>query len=74
MFRYQTLAKSVLGQPGNSMIQMPQVDVKAYAKYVLKDGGRDEKRELLSCLKTKLYIKDRKVYAENGSVDSKLKN
>jgi DNA invertase Pin-like site-specific DNA recombinase len=64
LFRYQTLIKSVLGQPGIPTIEMPQVDTKAYAKHILKDGSRDEKRELLSCLKTKLLIKDKRVYTE----------
>lgn len=64
LFRYQTLIKSVLGQPGIPAIELPQIDTKAYAKHILKDGSRDEKRELLSCLKTKLLIKDKKVYAE----------
>jgi site-specific DNA recombinase len=37
------------------------VDVRAYAKYLLKEGTITEKRELLSCLKSKLILKDRKI-------------
>lgn len=38
-----------------------EVDIKNYAKYLLKQGTILEKRELLSCLKSKLILKDRKV-------------
>lgn len=62
LFRYQNLVKSVLGQQASNVIQMPQIDSKAYAKHILKDGTKDDKRELLACLKSKLLIKDKKVY------------
>lgn len=37
------------------------VDVRNYAKYLLKEGTLIEKRELLSCLKSKLVLKDKKI-------------
>ncbi|MDD4136054.1 MAG: recombinase family protein [Candidatus Shapirobacteria bacterium] len=37
------------------------VDIRNYAKYLLKQGTILEKRELLSCLKSKLILKDKKV-------------
>ena len=41
---------------------MPEVDIKEYAKYLLLEGTKDEKREILACLKTQLYLKDQKIY------------
>ena len=38
------------------------IDVRNYTKYLLKDGTIMEKRELLSCMKSKLSLKDKKVY------------
>jgi hypothetical protein len=64
LFRYQSLVKSVLGQQTNNVIQMPQIDSRAYAKHILKDGTKDDKRELLACLKSKILIKDKKVCLE----------
>lgn len=64
LFRYQSLVKSVLGQQANNVIQLPQIDSRAYAKHILKDGTKDDKRELLACLKSKILIKDKKVYLE----------
>ncbi len=47
---------------------MPKVDIKTYAKYILQQGKMEEKRELLSCLKSKLVLKDGKVtVAEKAS-------
>jgi hypothetical protein len=37
------------------------VDVRNYTKYLLKEGSLVEKRELLSCLTSKLLLKDKKI-------------
>jgi len=37
------------------------VDVRNYTKYLLKEGTLVEKRELLGCLQSKIYLKDKKV-------------
>jgi len=60
--RYERFTHGVLGKEV-SRTKETKVEIKDYAKYVLKNGTREEKRELLSCLKTKLYLKDQKVYA-----------
>lgn len=41
-----------------------EIDIKNYAKYLLREGTITEKRELLSCLKSKLILKDRKIELE----------
>lgn len=38
------------------------VDIRNYAKYVLQDGSIFEKRDLLSCLKSKILIANKQVY------------
>ena len=37
-------------------IKVPKMDTRGYAKYVLKNGVVEEKRELLGCLKSKLVL------------------
>jgi hypothetical protein len=44
-----------------SEAKIPKVDVRKYAKYVLREGTKEEKREMLSCLKIALKISDGKV-------------
>lgn len=40
----------------------PAVDMRVYAKYVLKEGSSIEKRELLVNLRSKIVLKDKKLY------------
>ena len=42
------------------------IDVRTYAKYLLKEGTIAEKRELLSCLKSQLVLKDRAVVLQGN--------
>ena len=43
-----------------------KIDINAmdYAAYLLREGTLIEKRELLSCLKSKLMLKDKKISLE----------
>ena len=43
---------------------MSDTDMYVYAKYILKDGTKDEKRELLSHLRTKMTLRDGKIEIE----------
>ncbi len=57
----------VLGQDPMNDATLPKVDVRSYAKYILRDGERDEKRELLQCLKTRLVLKEGKIISDSSS-------
>lgn len=43
----------------NKKIKPAKMDLKDYARYLLKEGSAIEKRELLSCLKSKLVMKEK---------------
>jgi len=62
MLRYQKFNTMILKTDQKDKIKTPTVDIKKYAKYLLQEGTRDEKREILNCLKTELYLKNQKVY------------
>jgi len=57
--RYERFSSGILGQTMG--MKVPKVDVRTYAKYLLKDGKTEEKRELLNCLRNKITLKDGKV-------------
>ncbi len=57
--RYNRFQVGVLGV--KSKDRKADVDTRNYAKYLLKEGTITEKRELLSCLKSQLVLKDKKV-------------
>lgn len=52
----------VLGH--NKEANNPEIDVRNYTKYLLKEGTLIEKRELLFFLKSKLFLKDKKITIE----------
>ena len=57
--RFNKLRSNVLGSKDKERVN--DIDIKQYAKYLLEEGAPDEKRELLACLKGKLFLKGRKL-------------
>jgi hypothetical protein len=57
--RLRFLQSSVLGTKPDISQDLTQVDVKAYAKHIIKHGTIIDKRELLGCLKSKLLLNNK---------------
>jgi len=57
--RFNKFRSGVLGYKQDKAVI--DVDVKNYTKYLLKEGTVLEKRELLGCLQSKLFLKDKKI-------------
>jgi hypothetical protein len=57
--RYSNFMKQVLGK--SVELKLPEIDVKRYMQHVLATGSRDERRELLTSLRSNLQLKDRQV-------------
>lgn len=53
--RIKKFQHSILGI--KQQIQIKDVDIRDYAKFILKDGTTEEKRELLTCFKNKITLK-----------------
>jgi site-specific DNA recombinase len=58
--RVKKFQQSLLGLKQD--IQVEEVDLKNYAKFILKDGDIEEKRELLGYLTGQIVLKEKKVY------------
>lgn len=58
--RFQKFNYVLGGEETNT--KATDVNVKNYAKYILLEGTKQEKRELLECLKSEIYLKNRSVY------------
>ncbi len=63
--RFNKFQRGVLGF-ANSKAAHEEVDPKTYARYILKEGTNEEKRELLLCIKSKLILTKGKVNLESG--------
>ncbi len=59
--KYRQFSYSVLGKETEFDNRPIEADVRNYAKHVLRNGTRDEKRELLNCIKGRIEIKDKKI-------------
>ena len=60
--RYNKFRVGVLGQKQEKTDM--GVDARIYAKYLLREGTLIEKRELLSCLKSKLVLREKRIHLE----------
>ena len=60
--KHNKIRKELLGISGKEKI--PEIKVKDFAKYLLKEGTSLEKRELLQNLKNRIILKDKKVTLE----------
>ena len=58
--RHNNFQRTVLGLSDPSATH-EEINIKTYAKYILKDGTNEEKRELMGCFKSKFTV-------ENGAV------
>jgi site-specific DNA recombinase len=58
--RIKKFQQSVLGI--KQEIQVNDIDIRNYAKFILKDGSIEEKRELLTCFKSKIVLKEKCIY------------
>jgi DNA invertase Pin-like site-specific DNA recombinase len=61
--RFSKLQKFLLGT--KEKVDILNIDVRGYAKYVLKEGTDIEKRELLGCLKSKICLANKKISLSN---------
>ena len=59
--RFNKLQKIVNGKTGNSLVEEDDVNIRQYAKYLLKEGSTSDKRELLANLRSRLNYKDKKI-------------
>jgi predicted metal-binding protein len=54
--------ESVLGKEKNTNTRVKDVDIRNYAKHILRNRPLNEKRELLGCLRSKLVLKEKTIY------------
>lgn len=59
--RFNKLQKIVNGKSGNELVEENEVNIRQYAKYLLKEGSVSDKRELLANLRSRLNYKDKKI-------------
>lgn len=57
--RFKKFQRSILGI--KEKIEVKDIDIRNYAKYVLREASDTEKREMLSCLNGKITLANKKI-------------
>lgn len=57
--QHKKFQESVLGKTSKEKIKVREIDIRNYAKYILKERSVQEKRELLSNLRSRLLLKNK---------------
>jgi len=52
---------AIVGRESNLPKRSNDIDIRNYAKYVLSEGTKEEKRELLECLKSKIILREKTI-------------
>jgi len=61
--RFKKMQQYVLG--GMDRVKVGDIDTRTYAKCLLREGSDLEKRELLGCIKSKLFLKEKRIELES---------
>lgn len=59
--RHRKFVNGILGQEV-AEAQVSQVNIRNYAKYILQESTREEKREIMLCLDATIFIKNSQIY------------
>ena len=62
--KYRQFSYSVLGKETEFDNKTINADIRNYVKHVINKGTRDEKREILGCLKSKIVLINKKIYLD----------
>ena len=58
--RHKKFQSGLLGLKEKA-VKIDEIDIRNYAKYILRDGTIEEKRELLTCLRSKVVMNNKEV-------------
>ena len=58
---HQKFQQTVLGKVVKEKIKIKEIDIRNYAKYILRERSIWEKREMLGCLKSKIILENKRV-------------
>ena len=59
--RHKKFQSGLLGIK-ETKVKVVDIDIRNYAKYILREGTVLEKRELLSCLRSKITLANKRIY------------
>jgi hypothetical protein len=63
--KYRQFSYSVLGKETEFDNRTIEADIRNYAKHILRTGSKDQKREILDCLRSEVVVLDKRILLKN---------
>lgn len=64
--RYNLFQSQLLKKDSRDIVSAKQINLREYMKYMISNGSKDEKREILGMIQADIILKDKKVYIEKS--------
>ncbi len=64
--RYNLFQSQLLKKDSREVVSAKQINLREYMKYMISNGSKDEKREILGMIQADIILKDKKVYIEKS--------
>lgn len=63
--KFQRLSSAIMGLNIGGQNKEMEINLPGFIRYIMQEGTREEKRELVGCIKSELYIQDRTVITKS---------
>ncbi len=64
--RYNLFQSQLLKKDSRDVVSAKQINLREYMKYMISNGSKDEKREILGMIQADIILKEKKVYIEKS--------
>ncbi len=64
--RYNLFQSQLLKKDSRDVVSAKQINLREYMKYMISNGSKDEKREILGMIQADIVLKDKKVYIQKS--------
>lgn len=71
--RYNLFQSQLLKKDSRDVVSVKQINLREFMRYIIANGSKDEKREILAMIQADILLKDKQVYVEEKTA-TKLDN
>ena len=62
--RYNLFQSQLLKKDARDVVSVKQINLREFMRYIIANGSKDEKREILAMIQADILLKDKQVYVE----------
>ncbi len=71
--RYNLFQSQLLKKDSRDVVSVKQINLREFMRYIIANGSKDEKREILAMIQADILLKEKQIYVEEKSA-TKLDN